>query len=93
MPQGYIVQQKPQGIFFTEGPRELKDFRLKVSKFSLYCARERILRSKNVQEKCIDTDLAGRFPEILYFCMCVCVCVCVAILIIRACAFQRNLVV
>lgn len=63
VPEGYIVQEKPQGIFFTEGPEELKEFRLKVSKYSLYCARERIFRAKNEQVKCVETDLVGRLAS------------------------------
>ena len=40
--QDLIVSERPEGLFFTEGSDELRAFRIKVAKFSIERARERL---------------------------------------------------
>lgn len=41
-PNSFIINRKPEGLFFTEGSEDLKTFRLKIAKFSLQRARYRL---------------------------------------------------
>lgn len=46
----FIVDNRPEGRFFTEGPEELRKFRIKVAKYSLDRARERLQAERTLFE-------------------------------------------
>lgn len=52
IPRNFIINKKPEGLFFTEGSDELRIFRVKLAKFSLYRAKARL-----------ESERGGRFAD------------------------------
>lgn len=66
----FVVQQKPQGIFFTEGTEELKKFRNLLALYSLYHAKERIDKSKERLNQEGTTLKTGEMEDVgMYICL------------------------
>ncbi len=52
IPSKFIINKKPEGLFFTEGSDDLRTFRVNLAKFSLYRAKLRL-----------ELERDGRFSE------------------------------
>jgi U4/U6 small nuclear ribonucleoprotein PRP4 len=47
-----VLNERPEGLFFTEGPDELRSFRVKVARFSLGRARDRLEAERKLFAEC-----------------------------------------
>lgn len=47
IPNNFIINKKPEGLFFTEGSNDLRFFRVQAAKFSLHRAKQRLELERN----------------------------------------------